>query len=120
MPTKKLIEKKQAPKDLNGLDADLKAKYPEHAKLHAVKEHSQAVGSFLMWLQDERSPRVILELNPNDLVNEDDEPVSYDPDWNRVEKLLAEYFNIDQKKISAEKDAMVEDMRAYSAKGRKK
>ena len=102
------------------LDADLKAKYPEHAKLHAVKEHSQAVGSFLTWLQDERKPRVVLEPNPDDLVDEDGEPKQYDPDGLRIEKLLAEYFDIDQKKLSEEKDAMLEDLRNPPKKGRHK
>jgi hypothetical protein len=78
------------------------SEYPEHDKLHAVKDQSQAIGSFLDWLQNERKPRTVLA------IHEWDEWV---PTNERIEALLAEYFEIDLKKLEEEKRAMLDELR---------
>ncbi len=90
------------------------AAYPQHAKLRAVKEESQAIGAFLDWLQHEREPRVLL-------CNQ--EPGDNFPgiDWTAtpVEKLLAEYFGVNLVELENEKERMLDAIRAANkpAKG---
>lgn len=77
------------------------SKYPEHEKLRAVKDKSQTIGDFLSWLDE--NDRVICKR---------DRDGDFCPVRGTIEKLLAEYFEIDLRKISAEKDAMVDELRA--------
>ena len=97
--------------------------YPEHEKLHVIKDQSQACGDFLDWLGSEK--RIVLARE-----HQHDEGCYDDPtSKNRQRlcglmknelafivvdkvKLLAEYFEIDQAKLEAEKVAMLEEMRA--------
>jgi hypothetical protein len=74
--------------------------YPEHEKLHAVKDKSQAIGEFLEWL----GGRYVF--------------ANYrkDSEWLRPENLniqreLAEYFEIDLDKIEEEKQAILAEVR---------
>jgi hypothetical protein len=81
-------------------------KYPQHEKLAAVAEQSQAIGEFLDWLQDTRVPPVVLcRVIPGQ---------SFDP-WAPVgrstEQLLAEYFGVDLTALEAEKRAMLAEIR---------
>ena len=75
--------------------------YPEHEKLHLIKDKSQEIGSFLEWLQDDA--KIILA--------EYDEMDFLYPIYIRTEELLAKYFNIDLKKIEQEKRAMLDEIR---------
>ena len=63
-------------------------KYPEHVRMRAVSELSRKIGQFLDWMLEN----------------------GYDLNDLPPEKLLAMYFEIDLKKISDEKDAMVEEL----------
>jgi len=63
--------------------------YPEHDKLAAVHAESQPIGTFLDWLQCEKG--VILP--------------------ERIEVLLAEYFEINLDLIEMEKRVMLSDCR---------
>lgn len=76
-------------------------KYPEHEKMKSVKTQSQAIGEFVEWLEGEgiflaryREGRDYMDTVPE-----------------RIESLLARHFEIDLKKIDAEKDAMLDEMR---------
>lgn len=73
--------------------------YPEHEKLHEVSELSQAIGEFL-----ESCPYTLCEWN--------DRLEEYRPTHLPVNKLLADHFGIDLKKLEDEKDAMLAAMRA--------
>jgi hypothetical protein len=85
--------------------------YPEHEKLKAVKDRSQTVGEFLDWLRDTKE-FAVCELHP--------EERKRDPEWHpvrlRTEQLLAEFFEIDLDKLSAEKDAMVALLQEQASK----
>jgi len=77
--------------------------YPEHDRLKEIQEESQCIGEFLdtcgytlaKWSKE---PHLV---DYAELV-----PVGNIPD------ILAEYFNIDQNKLEAEKRAALERMRA--------
>jgi hypothetical protein len=82
--------------------------YPEHDKMHAIVDKSQAIGEFLDWLsQHERYA-----------LGEVTERLYY-PGLYRasvtIPQLLAEYFGIDQAKIDAEKDQMLDELRAMNS-----
>lgn len=63
--------------------------YPEHAKMAAVQDQSQAIGEFL-------------ENSKYGLVDDDDNPVH-----ESIIVILAEYFDIDLDKIESEKRTML-------------
>lgn len=80
--------------------------YPEHDKLHAVVAETQAAGEFIEWLE---SKGIFL--------------AEYEPGWSRpmainrsVVGLLAEWTDIDQNKIEAEKRQMLAVQRALNEK----
>ena len=83
---------------------DAARQYPEHEKLKAVQEESQAIGEFL-----EFGGYTLCEIS-------DAHPDAFP--WAPVRKsindILAEYFCIDQKKLEEEKRAMLESMRDIS------
>ena len=104
--------------------------YPEHDKLSAISDRSQAIGDFLEWLRSEKgaflahefkweddSPTLgeILGIEPENTrdrrvrIKSATMPFSY-----RVGLLLAEFFEIDQEKIDQEKRAMLEECRAMN------
>lgn len=88
---------------------DLKlTKWPEHAKMKAVKKDAQIVGDFLAWLQEQPDLSLCDQNHDRHYFNA--------PDWVptglTIEKLLSRYFEIDLVKIGEEKDAMLEEMRA--------
>ena len=70
------------------------AKYPEHIKLDEVKEQSQVCGEFYEWLEKKHIIR----------------PRNSKP----IERLLAEFFEIDLDKLEREKRDMLEDLRRTS------
>lgn len=79
--------------------------YPEHEKLEAIKDESQAIGAFLDWLQNERQPTLQLCA----VTNHTDHP--FQPIYFGIQELLAEYFDINLKKIEAEKNKMLKEIR---------
>ena len=111
--------------------------YPEHEKLSAVREHSQAIGEFLEWLSQAEGislchwrnygtngePRYVgpdhprrQELNPRGLqfvANPDFEEweEGFQPDPRNVQQLLADYFGVDLRRLDTEKRAMLDGLR---------
>lgn len=71
--------------------------YPEHKKLLAVVRESQAIGEFL-------------DMGPHTLCDQDDRG-HYHPVQKSIQQQLADWFGIDLKKIEAEKQEMLEEMR---------
>ncbi len=109
------------------------SKYPEHEKLSAVKDQSQAIGEFLEWLEsgdfNEDYGRIRLAYRP--LITET--PIR-DHDFNVTgyrdvprhrqqrsqtlqelcmpkTKLLAKFFGIDPGRLEAEKRQMLDEIR---------
>jgi hypothetical protein len=75
--------------------------YPEHEKLKAIVDKSQAIGEFIEWLGYQGIH--LAEYHKNgEWLQRTNMP---------IRNLLAEFFDIDQKKIDAEKDAMLEEQR---------
>ena len=74
-------------------------KYPECEKMAKVQSESQAIGAFLDWLGSEKS---VYLAGSEDM----DVPFNY-----QKEELLAEFFEIDLKKVEREKRHMLEGCR---------
>lgn len=103
-------------------------KYPEHEKLKAVKPESQAVGQFMEWLlgqgyvvarhkcphgyepMSECEESKHCRREENDLVLWSEATGS---SW--ITRRLAEHFGIDQAKLDAEKEAMLDAQRLLNA-----
>ena len=81
-------------------------RYPEHQKLKAVKHESQAIGEFLEWLSENEMQ--ICKIQPGEFIRHG----GYEAVRDSTEQLLARFFEIDLKKISDEKDAMLEELRS--------
>ena len=78
--------------------------YPECEKMRKVKDQSQVIGEFLDWLHGEK----------NILFAEQRGEPPFDrilPVLFNTEELLAEFFNIDLKKVEQEKRAMLDEIR---------
>lgn len=79
--------------------------YPEHEKLAAINEQSQSIGEFIDWLAFEK-----------DVILGKQDPDSFTgrmyPAREPIGNLLAEFFEIDQEALEAEKRAMLIDIRA--------
>ena len=99
--------------------------YPEHEKLQNVKVQSHACGEFLDWLRDEKKlvlssyhqhdencGRISRTLGGQEFGDEcglaKDEIVA---DYTPIPDLLAEYFEIDQRKVEEEKRQMLRELR---------
>ncbi len=72
----------------------------EIMKMHSVKPESQAIGEFLEWLHHEKQWE-LAEWENNSLY-----PAHYS-----IEKLLAEFFEIDLDKVDKEKRALLDQVR---------
>jgi len=77
------------------------SKYPECEKMSAVREESQAIGQFLDWLCGEKEYE-ICSYKDGDILT----PIRFS-----IENLLAEFFDIDLKKVEKEKHAMLVALR---------
>lgn len=78
--------------------------YPEHTKLKAISEKSQAIGEFL---------DIFLPAQGIALCEQEDG--HFWPTFKSIDRLLAAYFEIDQKKIDDEKRQMLAEMRAANS-----
>lgn len=82
------------------------SEYPEHDKMSEIKEDAQIIGDFLDWLTN-RDDGVVLARYQGD-----DRVATSITDF---ERLIYEYFEIDRSKIEAEKEQMLEKLRADHA-----
>jgi hypothetical protein len=88
-------------------------RYPEHQKLKAIQERSQAIGEFIEWLPQSKK-KIHLAVYPED----DSEVPEYCLLAAHVDinELLAEFYGINLKKIETEKRAMLDEMREANKK----
>ena len=102
---------------------------PEHDKMHLVKEKSQVIGEFLEWLESKKKFSLCLSgeylnkllwdrvENENEDFDDDDYKEGrfnehyYYPSSFNVEKLLAEFFDIDLDTIEKEKQKILKNLR---------
>jgi hypothetical protein len=80
--------------------------YPEHEKLAKISDQSQICGEFIEWLEQHH-----IHLCEPDRDNFRDR---YWPTHKSIQVLLAAFFDIDLKRIDAEKEAMLDAMRAVN------
>lgn len=86
---------------------ELDEMYPEHRKLTKIADKSQAIGEFMDWLGQEKGYTLAKwSERENELVPQN-RPIRY---------LLAEYFDIDENKIEAEKRQMLQALRESASK----
>lgn len=90
--------------------------YPEHEKLRAVADESQAIGEFL-----ETAGYTLCELRTfteplDDAGNTYETRPRLAPIAKGIQQILADYFEIDLAKIEAEKRAMLDALRAMNAR----
>lgn len=116
-------------------------RFPEHEKLRAVREKSQAIGEFLdtsgyvlckrRYEGDNGRPRYVWKAGrekdwPPRRSDYIDGRAEHNPDfdeWNEgleavhapIVTILADYFGIDQSKLDAEKAAMLDALREASS-----
>lgn len=79
--------------------------HPEHEKLAAIKDKSQAIGGFLEWLEEQGITLCTLPENSDYFV----------PCHMPIQQRLAKYFDIDLNKLEQEKQAMLEELRQAHA-----
>jgi len=88
-------------------------KYPECEKLHAVHEESQKLGYFLDWLLGEYGMTLCkFEEAQYDAVLDVDYPEGFYPTYERINTILAKYFNIDMNKVDEERAQILEELRS--------
>ncbi len=78
--------------------------YPEHEKLTVIKEKSQLLGEFLEWARSsnyEFCNRVVIDKGSAW------EKVEYQPNRAPIEKILADFYEIDLTKLEFEKQQML-------------
>jgi hypothetical protein len=95
--------------------------YPEHDKLQAVKDKSQAIGAFLEWLGEQGLELCRMHKHTDICFTEDDEDQEeptcglsagqYVTDHQTIEHRLAAYFDIDLNKLEDEKREMLKALR---------
>lgn len=83
----------------------MSGKYPEHTKLKAIASKSQVCGEFVEWLADKKG--IVLAQFHGLSGHHYQNPTP-------LRALLAEFFEIDSKKIEEEKRAMLDEMRAMN------
>lgn len=108
------------------------SKYPECEKLSRYSGESNRIGQFIDWLREEkaiflarypkvcynqsRSGECALDMQDDGLCPDECECFEEDtmdelqPITQRMEQLLAEYFEIDLKKVEEERRAMLEEL----------
>ena len=80
------------------------ALYPEHERMKALNGDNDTIGAFLEWLSE--NDYAICEVSDTQYAGGE-----YVPVQRSIESWLAQYFNINPAKISAEKDAMLQALR---------
>lgn len=85
------------------MDEDKKVLFPEHAKLYTINPLTQAVGDFLVWLEE--NGMVICVRNQND-----DKQSSFTLIDKDINQLISEHFKIDVAKLESEKLQMMKEL----------
>jgi hypothetical protein len=87
--------------------------YPECQKFQAVREQANQIGNFIDFLRDQKKITFAkwYTFNSENPFKPEETEDKLMPEFPDMEKLLAEYFNIDLNKLEKEKVAMLEDIR---------
>ena len=87
--------------------------YPEHTKLMAISELSQACYDFIEWLGDEKG--AVLCAKRDGHRNHDSWECPWMPVGTSIRDLLSQHFGIDPNKLEAEKLAMIDALREMNS-----
>lgn len=79
--------------------------YPEHEKLSGIKEQSQALGSILDWMFNEKGWYLV------EWKEDDDGYKQRYAITSNVNQILAEYYKVDLVKLEEEKMQMLDEIR---------
>lgn len=85
--------------------------YPEHEKLHEIKDQSQSIGEFFDWLRSKGllickyREQVGIVFGPGEF-----EEAGYFPENTAIQILLSEFFGINRQKLEEEKQAMLKEL----------
>ncbi len=95
------------------------AKYPEHDKLQAVKDKSQAIGGFLEHLEEQGLVLCTMHRHADAKCDKDCEfyDGEYIPQHLAIDKRLAAFFGINLTSLDYEKRAMLDEIRASQKAG---
>ncbi len=95
--------------------------YPEHEKLKKIIDKSQICGEFYEWLTQQKNIRLSkLHQHTSECFDGEDNLIcdrfhnEYYPMKVDIRDLLAEFFGIDQERLNAEKEQMIEYLRKSS------
>jgi hypothetical protein len=77
--------------------------YPEHNKLQVIKDRSQPIGEFLVWLAETKHLEICERIGSH---NDYLQPITQ-----KSQELLAEYFDIDLERLEKEKRMMLDELR---------
>lgn len=89
------------------------SEYPEHDKLAAISDESQAIYDFIVWLGDEKAVQLCGKRDGRPDHNSWECP--WMPVGASIRDLLAEHFGIDMQRIEHEKRAMLDALRAMQS-----
>ncbi len=95
--------------------------YPEHDKLQKVRDNSQEIGCFLEWLNSTKQIHlakwVDVEYTDEDRFGRPKKIIRNElcVQPTDINAILAEYFNIDLKKLEEEKRAMLDEIRKLNS-----
>jgi len=95
---------------------------PEHEKLKYIQYKSQAIHEFIEWLSDTKDIRLMENYSEEFYENNEDfadakRELDYDfafPIRAKLTDLVAEFYDIDLKKLEDEKLAMLEEIRRHN------
>lgn len=90
--------------------------FPECNKFASVREQANQIGNFIDFLRDQKKYTFAKWYSMQE-EEDDDEKVDdrLMPEFPDMERLLMEFFGIDEKKLEAERRAMLEAMRTLNA-----
>jgi hypothetical protein len=91
-------------------DADFDARYPEHAKTHALKAQSEGIFDFLQWAADKKGLRF-----GRSVFDDDEGEVFIEAGDYALREVLAEYFKVDLDRLETEKRQMLDELRGHNA-----
>jgi len=84
------------------------SRFPEHEKLKAISDKSQAIGEFVDWLGAVKGISLCELTQGRDRLDE------YHPVRTSIRQLLAEYFDINEHRLDDEKRAMLDELRGQA------
>lgn len=81
--------------------------YPEHEKLEKIQELSQSCGEFIDWLRNEKNLVFAKWVDVDSVFGKESH---LDPCRININRMLSEFFEIDQERLEQEKIQMIREI----------